>query len=200
MITIRKKDVFGRRKELECSVQDDGTKVYGPEGATQLYFSATGEYRGALWRNKDQEAHRRAVTKGIPVVLKENGNPSGLVYALMQLPPPCGEVRREHLIVLGYINRILHEDTVKVQGLIDKFSSAMKAARRLNGIDGNKTESERFWEHVEELCRKYKRPPTKGEIVKAFYIGGASTVSKLAKKTGLYWLPDDPRPGRRGSI
>lgn len=189
-------------RKLRCFVQDDGAKVYGPEECTQLYFSSAGEYRGALWRNKDQKTHRRAVTKGIPVVLKENGNPSGLVSALMQLPPPYGELRRQHLIVLGYINRILHEDTVKVERLIGEFSSAMKAARRLNGIDGNKTESERFLEHVEELCRKYKRPPTKGEIVKAFYTGEhrASTVSKLAKKTGLYWLPDDPRPGRRGGV
>jgi hypothetical protein len=191
------KIIAKRRNEPEFALHEDGTKVYGPETSTRIYMTPSGEW-GYHWRSRDQVAHRRRFTKGILGALDKNGNPSQLVGALMQLPPPASDLRRDQLTVLSHLNRILHADSAAARILIDKFSSALKAARVLNGIDEKQSRSKEFLEHVLELCRGYGYPPTKGALAEQFYNFDSSKVSKQAKATGLSWLPDNSRPGRRG--
>jgi hypothetical protein len=192
------KIIARRRSEPGCDLQKDGTKIFGPENGTRLYFTPSGQC-GYHWRSRDQVKHRKAATKGFSGVLNANGNPSVLVGALMQLSPGSETPHLEHEIILGHINRVLHSDSPKANRLMDELSSAIKAARRLNGIDSKDSEAENFLENVCKLGTEFGRPPTKGELSERFYNFDSSKVSKQAKATGLSWLPDSSRPRRRGN-
>jgi hypothetical protein len=105
------------------------------------------------------------------------------------------------LVVTGYLLSILRcERTATSKKLIAEFTSALKAARRLNSLDRPKVgPKEKFMSEIDELCKEKGRLPTYGEMAERFYNYDSAKVSKLAKANGVT-LPDEPRPGRKGSI
>lgn len=95
--------------------------------------------------------------------------------------------------------------------LIAEFVRDLRAARRLAFSDQDKihpftkklvaTSSGPHTKFISAVCRltkQKKKPPTKGELAKELGFT-SSHVSKLCSQHRLSWLPDEPRPGRRGS-
>jgi len=185
-------------KNVQITTEANGDKIYGPPKGTHWRFSATGEYKGMGWRSRDQKAHRKSVTQRFSGVLLENGEPTPLVGALMQLNL---QSRKDQLIVIDYLLSILRCETTAIsKKLILEFTSALKAARRLNGLDRSDVgPKEKFMLEIDELCKENGRLPTYGEMAERFYNYDSASVSKLAKANGVT-LPDEPRPGRKGSI
>jgi hypothetical protein len=185
-------------KNVPTVTEPNGDKFYGPPHGTRFYFSSTGKYKGMLWKSADQKAHRKSLTQRLPGTLLENGEPTPLVAALMQLNL---QSRGHQLIVTGYLLTILRCGTTATsKKLIAEFSSALKAARRLNGLDKSDIgPKEKFMLEIDELCKENDRLPTYGEMAERFYNYDSAKVSKLAKANGVM-LPDEPRPGRGGSI
>jgi hypothetical protein len=184
-------------KNVPIVTEPNGYKIYGPPNGTRFYFSSTGKYKGMLWKSADQKAHRKSLTK-LPSALLDNGEPTPLVASLMQLNL---QSRGHQLIVIGHLLSILRCGTTATsKKLISEFGSALKAARRLNGLDKSDIgPKEKFMLEIEELCKENDRLPTYGEMAERFYNYDSASVSKLAKANGVT-LPDEPRPGRKGSI
>jgi hypothetical protein len=158
-------------KNVPIVTEPNGYKSYGPPNGTRFYFSSTGKYKG---------------------------EPTPLVAALMQLNL---QSRGHQLIVIGHLLSILRCGTTATsKKRISEFGSALKAARRLNGLDKSDIgPKEKFMLEIEELCKENDRLPTYGEMAERFYNYDSASVSKLAKANGVT-LPDEPRPGRKGSI
>jgi hypothetical protein len=173
---------------LKGARMSDGDIVYGPmDGSSNtLHFNQEGRCTASL-RHKTMRAMRKAQAQNMRNVLLDNGDEIPLVLALRQF---------KRMVLDSKINDTLYiilsePEEHKADILIDEFSSALKAARRLNWLDSGYDNAEmRFIEAIEELATKLRRPPAKGEL--AAHLGKKqSNISKLCKATGFDWLPQE---------
>jgi hypothetical protein len=174
-----------RALNLKGIKMPDGDIVYGPlDGSgNALHFNQGGQATVEL-RHKHMGSLRRAQAKGLRKALLENGDETPLVLALQQF-----NMRGDSKINDALFRILFEPSQYKAEILIDEFSSALKAARRLNWLDSGYDNSEmEFIEAIEKLATKLHRPPAKGEL--ATFLGcQKSNVSKLCKATGFDWLP-----------
>jgi hypothetical protein len=161
------------RGQLESRKQVGDQIIYGPDHkrGTLLVFGLEGQYRGMVWRARDQRASRKSLAHGHPSGLDERGDPDG---------------RMEELLKLSASELEQRESTEKDFAAKLRISLARKLALKIDKRSG------KLLAGIDHLCGVLHRPPAQSEL-RNYLKMSVSTFSEVLCDTGFSWLPKRKR-------
>lgn len=168
----------------------NGQVDFGPLDGNKLCFSSGGKYLGMPIKDRNQASIRKAQTKNRKGAIDKNGRLTPVAAELCQL----NHVSKNNgtISIVRKLTEIMTAPSTRADRLIDEFASTLKAARRLNLLDGSTGGlSVEFIEAIEEFCKKEGRPPTKSELAMTF-CKSIQDISKLCASNRFEWLRNKP--------